>query len=184
MSLMMATTTSLSAEQSDNPQTQPSVTVTVPSNPAATGKRSHANPSRLVVACSGPFAKDSSHLKLTMTYDLNNIDFGEVDTSSGKTMASIVFPKDPKRRLEVCWSDPNKRKDTYLIVINGSSTRAGPNGLRLGLSLLDLEKLNGKPFKVRGFDKNKVDAVTDWKRGQARRAAWRMQSWRIIAARP
>ncbi len=127
VSLMMATTTSLSAQQSDNPQTHPPVTVRVPSNPVApTGKRSHANPSRLVVACSGAFAKDSSHLKLTMTYDLNNIDFGEVDASSGKTMASIVFPKDPKRRLEVWWSDPNKRKDTYLIVINGSSTWAGP----------------------------------------------------------
>jgi hypothetical protein len=53
-------------------------------------------------------------------------------------MASIIYPNDPKRRLEVWWSDVDKRKDLYLIAINGSSTWTGPGGLRLGLSLADL----------------------------------------------
>jgi hypothetical protein len=67
-------------------------------------------------------------------------------------MASIIYANDPKRRLEVWWSDVDKRKDLYLIALNGSSTWTGPGGLRLGLSLADLEKLNRKPFKLRGFD--------------------------------
>ena len=151
--LTMATNSSLSAQQSDNPQAQPS-TKGAPLVPAT--EKSRANPGRLVVACSGAFAKDSNHLKLTMTYDLKNIDFAEVDTGSGKTMASIIFPTDPKRRHEVWWSDQNKRKDTYLIAINGHSTWAGPGGLRLGLSIADLEKLNRKPFKLKGFDKDGI----------------------------
>ena len=40
-----------------------------------------------------------------MTYDRNNVDFGEVDAEPGKSMASIIYPNDPKRRLEVWWSD-------------------------------------------------------------------------------
>ena len=132
--------------------------------PGAAGKPPRAN-SNLVVACSGAFAKDSSHLKLTMAYDLKNVDFTEVDAGTGKTMASILYPKDPKKRLEVWWLEPEKRKDTYLIAINGHSTWAGPDGLRLGLSLADLEKLNRRPFKLRGFDKEGVASVTDWDGG-------------------
>jgi hypothetical protein len=80
-------------------------------------------------------------------------------------MASIIYPNDPKRRLEVWWSDVDKRKDLYLIALNGSSTWTGPGGLRLGLSLADLEKLNRKPFKLRGFDGDKTATVSDWDHG-------------------
>ena len=87
-----------------------------------TGKPTRVNPAPLVVACSGAFARDLHHLKLTMAYDRKNVDFGEVDAGPGKSMASIIYPSDPKRRLEVWWSDVDKRKDLYLIAINGSST--------------------------------------------------------------
>jgi hypothetical protein len=100
-----------------------------------------------------------------MTYDPKNVEFSEVEAGSGKTMASIIYPKEPKHRLEIWWSNVDKRKDTYLIAINGASTWTGPQGLRLGLSLADLEKLNRKPFKLKGFDKDKVAAVTDWDGG-------------------
>src|SRR5262249_2250367 len=52
-----------------------------------------------------------------------------------------------------------------LIVITGQSTWAGPKGLRLGLTLAALEKLNGKPFKLSGFDQPEGSAVTDWQGG-------------------
>src|SRR5215472_17914016 len=78
--------------------------------PAATGH---------TVACSGTFAKDSSHLKLAMTFDSKNIAFTDVDANGTKVPASVLFPKDPKRRLEVWWANPAARSDTYLIVING-----------------------------------------------------------------
>ena len=158
---MMATMASVSAQQIGNSQGQPS---NAPPTPG-TGKPTRANPAPLVIACSGAFARDSHHLKLTMTYHRKNVDFGEVDAGPGKSMASIIYPNDPKRRLEVWWSDVDKRKDVYLIAINGSSTWTGPGGLRLGLSLADLEKLNHKPFKLRGIDKDKTATVSDWDHG-------------------
>jgi hypothetical protein len=119
-----------------------------------------------VVACSGIFGKDSSHLKLAMTYDTKNITFADVDANGGaKVQASVLFPKDPARRLEVWWSNPAERSGTYLIVINGKSTWVAPGGMRLGLNLAQLEKLNHKPFKLKGFDKDGVATVGDWDGG-------------------
>ena len=119
-----------------------------------------------VVACSGIFGKDSSHLQLAMTYETKNIAFTDVDANGGtKVPASVLFPNDPKRRLEVWWSNPADRSDTYLIVINGKSTWTAPGGMKLGLNLAQLEKLNHKPFKLKGFDKDGVATVSDWDGG-------------------
>ena len=52
-----------------------------------------------------------------------------------------------------------------LIVINGQSGWIGPGGLHLGLNLPELEKLNHKPFKLKGFDKNNVAVASDWDGG-------------------
>ena len=117
------------------------------------------------VACSGTFAKDSSHLKLAMTFDSKNITFTDVDANGTKVPASVLYPKDPKRRLEVWWANPAARSDTYLIVINGKSDWVAPGGLRLGLNLAQLEKLNHKPFKVKGFNKDGNATVSDWDEG-------------------
>jgi len=125
------------------------------------------SPSSHVVACSGIFAKDSNHLRLAMTFDNKNVSFGDVDADGGtKVKATIVFPNDPKRRLEVWWSNPVERSGTYLIDIKGKSLWAAPGGMRLGLNTAQLEKLNHKPFKLKGFDKNGIATVTDWDGGE------------------
>jgi hypothetical protein len=117
------------------------------------------------IACSGTFAKDSSHLKLAMTFDSKNITFTDVDANGTKVPASVIYPKDPRQRLEVWWANPAARSDTYLIVVNGKSTWTAPGGLKLGLTLAQLEKLNHKPFKVKGFDKDGVATISDWDGG-------------------
>jgi hypothetical protein len=123
-------------------------------------------PSAHVVACSGIFAKDSNALRLAMTFDNKNVTFADVDANNGtKVKASIVFPNDPKRRLEVWWSNPAERSGTYLIDIKDKSTWSAPGGMRLGLNLAQLEKLNHKPFKLKGFDKGGVATVSDWDGG-------------------
>src|SRR6516162_288591 len=122
-----------------------------------------------VVACSGTFAKDSSHLKLAMFFDSKNITFTDVEASDGsKVPASILFPNDPKRRLEVWWSNETARKDIHLIVISGQSTWTAPGGLRLDQTLEQVEKLNHKPFKIKGFDKDRIATGSNWDGGGRR----------------
>ena len=52
-----------------------------------------------------------------------------------------------------------------LVVIGGQSIWTAPKGIRLGLQVPALEKLNGKPFTIKGFDKDGVAAATDWQNG-------------------
>jgi hypothetical protein len=137
-----------------------------PSSRAAAPAAAASAPGGRAVACSGVFAKNSSHLKLAMMYDSKNITFGEVPgPENSKLMGSVLFPSDPKRRLEVLWDDPGSRAGTQLIVINGQSTWSGPKGLKLGMPITALEKANGKPFRVKGFDKDNVAQVVDWQGG-------------------
>ena len=146
--------------QTDTPAAPaaPAAPRAAPAKPAPVGPR--------VVACSGIFGKDSSHLRLAMTYESKNIIFTSVDANGGaKVEASVLFPNDPTRRLEVWWSNPAARSGTYLIVINGKSTWVAPGGMRLGLNLAQLEKLNHKLFKLKGFDKDGLATVSDWDGG-------------------
>jgi hypothetical protein len=127
---------------------------------AASGLASHT------VACSGVFAKDSSHVKLAQMAGATNIEYGQVSGAGGSALnASVLYPKDPKRRLEVLWQNEAARSDISLIVITGQSQWHGPKGLHLGLALAALEKLNGKPFKLAGFDQPDGSTVTDWQGG-------------------
>jgi hypothetical protein len=117
------------------------------------------------VVCNGAFSKDSSNLKLAMVFDPKNVTFADEDVGGSKVGASILYPKDPKRRLEIWWQNPANRSGLYLILINGQSTWLAPGGMKLGLTLADLEKLNHKAFKLKGFDKDKNATVSDWDDG-------------------
>jgi hypothetical protein len=156
------------AQEQRRPQERPRAQDREPAAPkSAMPKTPPAAPSTAgrAVACSGAFAKDSSHLKLAIAFNSLNITFAEVDGPDGaKVMASVLFPNDAKRRLEVWWQNEASRSGTYLIVINGKSTWTAPKGLRLGLALAAVEKLNGRPFKLKGFEKD-GGSVTDWQGG-------------------
>ena len=119
-----------------------------------------------VVACSGVFAKDSGHLKLAVRFDSRNVVYGQVDGPEGSRInASIVYPNDPKRRLEVMWTNDAARNDTSIIAINGKSQWTAPKGMKLGLAIAALEKANGRPFKISGFGKDGFATVLGWEGG-------------------
>ena len=119
-----------------------------------------------VVTCGGLFAKDSSHVKLAEFFQTANIEYGQVEGSGGSALnATILYPKDPKRRLEVLWQNDATRSDTSMVVIAGQSQWKGPKGLHLGLAIAALEKINGKPFKLTGFDQPNGARAADWMGG-------------------
>jgi hypothetical protein len=125
-----------------------------------------AAPPTRAIACSGQFAKDANHLKLAQAFGSQNVTFDDVDGPGGsKIKATVLFPNDPKRRLEVMWAQAESRSDTQLIAINGQSAWSAPKGLKLGLTLAAVEKLNGKPFRLTGFDKDNAGMVQSWEDG-------------------
>lgn len=120
---------------------------------------------KTVIECKGAFAKDSGMLALAVAYDSRNMIFTQEKVQGSDVGVTVVFPKDPKRRLEVWWRNAN-RTGLYLIDIAGKSTWVAPKGLRLGLTLEQVEKLNHKPFKLKGFDADGIAAVADWDGGE------------------
>jgi len=134
--------------------------------PAAAARPAPPHAPARSIACSGVFGKDSNHLKLAMAFEARNITFTQVDGPEGTRLnASVVFPNDPKRRIEVLWNNDAARSDTSLIVIGGQSQWAAPKGLKLGMPLAALEKANGKPVKLRGLDQPDGGSVLDWNGG-------------------
>jgi hypothetical protein len=118
------------------------------------------------VTCGGTFVKDTTHLKLAIKYDSRNIVFGEVDGPDGtKIKATVLYPNEAKRRLEVIWNNDAARTDLSMVVINGQSQWTAPKGLRLGTQLAALEKINGRPFKLSGFDADGSASVLGWEGG-------------------
>jgi hypothetical protein len=151
-------------------QTQPAGEEPLQSAPAPAPVKKRTPPpapaAATSVTCGGPFAKDTSHLKLAIKYDSRNIAFGQVDGTSGaKIPASILFPNDPKRRLEVVWTNEAAHSGISVIAINGKSQWSAPKGLKLGLSLAALEKANGKPFKLSAVSADGTAGVIDWQDG-------------------
>jgi hypothetical protein len=139
---------------------------TVMTEPAARTKPPAAAAPPPSVVCGGVFAKDSNRLKLAAAFQKRNVADSQVVTAAGgKAMASVLYGKDPQQRLEIWWSNPADRSDIHLIVITGKSNWSAPGGLRLGLSLAEVEELNGKPFKLVGFNKDGTAAASDWNGG-------------------
>ena len=104
------------------------------------------------LACEGPFAKDTTHDKLAMEFGAKNVVYKDVDvTSNVLTKATVLFDSDPTRRLVVFWKDEKTRTKPLSIAIEAHSTWTGPGGVRNGLTLKDLEKLNGGGFSITGF---------------------------------
>lgn len=133
--------------------------------PASKPRPQPAAPATAVV-CNGVFAKDSTHLKLALKYDSRNIAFTDVDGPDGsKIKATVLYPHDPRRRLEVVWNNEASRSDTQVIAINGRSQWTAPKGLKLGMPLAALEKANGKPFKLSGFGADGSASVAGWEGG-------------------
>ncbi|MBM6595760.1 hypothetical protein [Microvirga pudoricolor] len=118
------------------------------------------------LACQGPFAKDSSHKRLVEAYGAANVVVETVDGAEGvETKASVIYPKDDARRVEVFWLDEARQARPASIQIAGTGW-TGPQGIRVGMDLKGVEAANGKPFSLYGFNWDYGGTASDWKKGK------------------
>ena len=121
-------------------------------------------PAPLTIACSGPFAKDSSHARLQQTFGAPNVVIEKVDGAEGETFeASVLYRSSPEKRLEVTWHDDKKRSGLGAASVKKPSTWTGPEGIHVGMGLDEVARLNGQPFKLNGFEWDYGGYVSDLK---------------------
>jgi hypothetical protein len=120
-----------------------------------------------LIKCEGPFGRNAGHADLVKAFGSKNVVDQEIDGVEGqKIKASVLYPDDPKARLEFVWSDEKARRRPTLIRATDQSAWATANGIRIGTALAEIEQMNGKPFKLSGFDKDRVATLSDWNGGQ------------------
>lgn len=125
-----------------------------------------------VLSCAGPLAADASHAKVVAAFGKENVAWTQVDGAEGEKIGStVLFPKDPKRRIELFWADDEKRAGLTAARPGRKNPSAAPNGVRPGMTVAEVEKLNGKPFLLSGFGWDYGGSVTDWKGGALEKPA-------------
>lgn len=102
------------------------------------------------IACTGVFGPDSSAALVIETFGAKNVVTGIVPGPEGtELLATTVFGKDPNRKLEFVWFDEENL--THLSNVELSPELTAPGGVRIGMTVAEVEALNGEPFKVGGF---------------------------------
>ena len=123
---------------------------------------------RIVPARSvGFITRESSESDLARHYgpsveDSQRIDIGEGETAPG----AVLFPSDSLRRLEIIWQDTVRHARPARFILRGDSSRwTLDRGISLGTTLQELERLNGRPFRLAGFGWDYSGVVFDWSGG-------------------
>ena len=118
------------------------------------------------IKCEGPFGRDATHADLVQAFGSGNVVHQDIDGAEGeKVKASVLYPNDAKAKLEIIWDDEKARRG-LMIRAKDQSAWAGANGIRIGMAIADIEKMNGKPFMLSGFDWDYGGRVKDWRGGE------------------
>lgn len=124
------------------------------------------------LGCTGPFAREANAAALVKAFGKANVAHVAIDVGEGMTEpGTVIFGKDPKRRIEILWHDGEKRRKPSAITIREGSTwtMALPfpeqRRLQVGMGLAGVEAINGRPFVILGFGWDGGGYAGDWQGG-------------------
>jgi hypothetical protein len=113
----------------------------------------------------GPITATTTRAELDTLFGKENVRDGSYQGEELEA-ATIVLGSDSSAALAVTW---NSERVSYVYVC--FQTKTGPcrwrtaSGIRIGLPLRELEKLNGKPFQMAGYGFDGQGAVVSWRKG-------------------
>jgi hypothetical protein len=121
-----------------------------------------------VLTCKGPFTKAATHAALVKHFGTKDAVWEIVDGPEGSTYGvTAIYPKDPKRRLEVVWRDEVGRKEPLSLDVKSENTAwTAPGGIAMKMPIAEVERHNGKPFMLMGYQWDMWGWVVDWKNGK------------------
>lgn len=119
--------------------------------PLAAKEKTKAEPAGFeTVTCDGVYGRKSSDALVKETFGADNVKTGMAYGAEGmEFMATTVYPDDPQRVIEFSWWDEDKLE--YLGSVDLSPSQQTPTGVRIGMTVAEVEAINGAPFTVGGF---------------------------------
>lgn len=126
-------------------------------------------------ACAGAFAADASEAALVRRFGRGNVVFRTVPAAEGEMVkATVLFPNDRSRRVEIVWLDENKRRRPAEVLVYDPGPWRTPEGIGIGATLAEVEAANGRPFTLSGFGWDYGGSVLDWDGGRLAGAGCRL----------
>lgn len=125
-----------------------------------------AAPQEGPISCSVPVSPTDSVKSLRERYG-EALAVEELPGAEGETYKGLVLlPRARDRRIEVSFVDDTMKRVSGLILRDtAKSSRWNVLGVSIGSSLVDVQKINGRPFLVSGFEWDYGGFVVDWKGG-------------------
>jgi hypothetical protein len=125
-----------------------------------------APPQEGPVTCASPVAPDDTERSLKQRFGKEAVVEDLPGAEGEKYKGVVLFPKAMDRRIEVAFTDDKARRASGLTLRDTARTsRWNVSGVTIGSSLAEVQKANGKPFLVSGFEWDYGGFVTDWKGG-------------------
>ncbi|HEX8772038.1 MAG TPA: hypothetical protein VF735_00445 [Pyrinomonadaceae bacterium] len=104
-------------------------------------------------------------------YGRRNVQSTRVSIGEGEyEPGTVIYPHDPTRRIEIIWKDAHGKRYPQSVQLTGvRSVWKTREGVSLGTRLKELERINGKPFKLLGFSWDYEGTVISWEGGRLER---------------
>lgn len=126
----------------------------------------------------GPITAKTARADLVRFFGEKNVEDGEIVVSDGgREPGTIVFGGQPDAALGILWTDDNPDAHIRGIIICYGSESPGKckwhteDAISFGTALKTIERLNGRKFKLNGFDWGYGGLVTSWEGGRLERLA-------------
>jgi len=119
------------------------------------------------ITCDGVWAPDTSEEALRRYFGSSQVSRQMIDVGEGELEdGSVVYPNSPRLTILVLWKDLLGRRRPSSIRLRKGSTQVIYEGIGIGTTLKAIERLNGRPFQLAGFDFDYSGTVTSWRGGR------------------
>ena len=122
----------------------------------------------------GPLTGSSTRNSLQRMFAATKISDQPIDMGDGSSRpGTVVNADDPAAALAIIWSDETRMRPEQVFVCYGlidtSCRWHTASAIGMNSRLSDLEKANGKPFVLLGFERDFAGTVISWEGGKLAR---------------
>lgn len=116
--------------------------------------------------CAGPFAPNTTAMNIMADFGQSNVTTAPVMEPGGSSApGTVLLPGDPALRVDIAWFDAIYKTNPSRVAFTEASAWT-VNGIGIGTSLADVEKANGRAFRIQGFSGPGGGVVADWRGGR------------------
>ena len=115
----------------------------------------------------GPISELTSEAELQGIFGVENVEAIDVELGEGfSEPGTAVFPDDAARRIEIAWTDSSRSAPKEVRITGEASSWRTSEGISLGSTLKEIERINGYPFRLAGFAFDYGGTITGCGRGR------------------